>query len=73
MTASDTAPGVGDPACPHVARDEGVCRACGHCLHELILNLACFHCGSTDLDPVALSNKPADQALIPADRLRRKP
>jgi hypothetical protein len=62
--------GFGDPTCPHVARDEGVCVRCGHCAHEIILNGACFVCGSTELDPIAMSPKPA--ALIAADALARK-
>lgn len=61
-----------DPAsCPHVERRDGVCVHCGDCLHEIILNGACYFCGSTDLDGVAVSPKPAD-AIIPADRLVRK-
>jgi hypothetical protein len=60
-------------ACAHADRVDGVCTACGHCLHELILNGACYYCGSADLDPVALSPKPADP-IVPASRLvRRKP
>ena len=65
------APGEGDPACTHGARTEGVCDACGHCEHEVILNAACFLCGTTDLDPVALSPKKTP-ALIDAARLIRK-
>ncbi len=64
-------PGFGDPTCPHGERREGVCVACGHCLHEVILNGACFLCGTTDLDPIALSPKKPPQ-LIAADRLVRK-
>jgi hypothetical protein len=57
--------------CPHVDRDErGVCRACGDCLHDVILNGACVYCGSTDLDAVAIS--PKKDPLIPLDRLRKK-
>lgn len=63
-------PGAGDPTCPHVERDLGVCVRCGHCSHELILNSACYFCGTTDLDPIALSPKPP--AVIPADHLVRK-
>lgn len=63
-------PGFGDPTCPHVERDDGVCVRCGHCAHEVILNGACFICGSTDLDPIALSNKPVP--LIAPDSLVRK-
>ena len=64
--------GFGDPTCPHVERDEGVCIACGHCAHDVILNGACFLCGSTDLDPIALSPK-KPQGLIAPGRLTRKP
>jgi hypothetical protein len=56
--------------CTHAERREGVCVACGHCQHEVILNGACFLCGTTDLDPIALSPKPAH--LIGADQLVRK-
>jgi hypothetical protein len=61
--------GYGDPTCSHGERVEGVCIACGHCLHEVILNGACFLCGTTDLDPVAQSPRPE---LIAPDRLTRK-
>ena len=61
------APGKGDPRCPHLERENGICLVCGHCAHDVILNGACFYCGTTELDPVALSPK-----LIPADRLRKK-
>jgi hypothetical protein len=63
-------PGQGDPNCPHTERHEGVCVACGHCLHEVILNAACFLCGTTDLDPIALS--PKKSGLIGAEQLVRK-
>ena len=63
-------PGAGDPSCPHRERHEGVCVACGHCVHEVILNGACFLCGTTDLDPIALS--PKKPALVPPDQLVRK-
>jgi hypothetical protein len=62
------APGPGDPSCPHVARDErGVCLACGHCLHDVILNGACLYCGATDFPPP--THKPA---VIPLDRLKKR-
>jgi hypothetical protein len=61
---------VPDP-CPHENRHEGVCTACGDCAHEVILNGACFLCGTTDLDPIALSPK-KPPALIPAEGLARK-
>jgi len=59
--------GEGDPNCAHRERNEGVCVVCGHCLHEVVLNGACFLCGSTELDPVAMSPK-----LIAPDQLVRK-
>lgn len=64
-------PGAGDPACPHAEREERVCTRCGHCEHDLVLNGACFHCGTTELDPIAMSPK-QPPALIPPDRLVRK-
>ena len=64
-------PGHGDPTCAHAVRELGICAVCGHCDHELILNGACYFCGTTELDPVALSNKPAP-TVIPADQLVRK-
>jgi hypothetical protein len=57
--------------CPHTERREGVCTACGDCLHEVILNGACFLCGTTELDPIAMSPKQA-AALIPPSRLTKK-
>ena len=71
MTAPRPPAGPGRADCPHLERVEGVCVACGHCLHELILNRACYHCGATDLDPAELSRKPASD-VVPADRLRRR-
>ncbi|HEY0194732.1 MAG TPA: hypothetical protein VGC42_26650 [Kofleriaceae bacterium] len=71
MTA-DIVPGPGDPGCPHVERDAGVCVRCGHCAHELILNGACYFCGTTELDPIAMSPKKPGATLIPADQLWRK-
>ncbi|HEX2690548.1 MAG TPA: hypothetical protein VHN14_28225 [Kofleriaceae bacterium] len=69
MTAPPPA-GCGDPTCPHRERDAGVCTQCGHCDHELILNGACYFCGTTDLDPIALS--PKKPAVIPPQQLIRK-
>jgi hypothetical protein len=63
-------PGKGNPTCPHDVRDVGVCIRCGHCAHELVLNGACYFCGSTDLDPVAMSPRPP--RVIPPDHLIRK-
>ena len=65
------APGPGDPSCPHLTRTEGVCDACGHCTHEVVLNAACLYCGTTDLDPVAMSPKKSPDVIAP-DRLVRK-
>lgn len=62
--------GAGDPTCPHTERDEGVCLRCGHCEHAVILNGACYLCGTEDLDPIALSPKKLD--VIPPDQLVRK-
>ena len=64
-------PGYGDPTCLHSARENGICTRCGHCAHELILNGACYYCGTTDLDPIALSPK-KPPAVIPPDQLVRK-
>jgi hypothetical protein len=64
---------TGDPACPHTEREAGVCVRCGHCEHELILNGACYFCGTTELDPIALSPKKPAPAVIPASQLVRKP
>ncbi len=63
-------PGFGDPTCTHVERREGVCTRCGHCVHDVILNGACFLCGTTELDPIAMSPKKLD--VIPANSLVRK-
>ncbi len=63
-------PGHGDPTCAHSVRETGICVRCGHCDHELILNGACYFCGTTELDPIALS--PKKPAVIPADQLVRK-
>lgn len=69
---TEPAPGHGDPSCAHRVRDAGVCVDCGHCDHELILNRACYFCGTTDLDPIAQS--PRRPSLIGPDQLvRRKP
>ena len=65
-------PGPGRDDCPHPHRVEGVCETCGHCIHDVILNGACLYCGTTDLDPVALSPKKTE-ALIAPGRLTRKP
>ncbi len=64
--------GPGDLACPHVDRDEGVCNACGHCLHEVVLNGACYLCGTTELDPVAMSPK-KPTLIAPKQLVRKKP
>lgn len=58
------------PPCPHTERKEGVCVVCGDCLHEVVLNGACFLCGTTDLDPIAMS--PKKSGLIAPGQLVRK-
>ena len=70
MTETRPPAGFGDPTCSHAERAEGVCVACGHCEHALILNGACYFCGTTDLDPIALS--PKKDGLVPAEQLVRK-
>jgi hypothetical protein len=57
--------------CPHLERVEGVCSACGHCLHEVVLNGACFYCGTTELDPIEISPKPTAD-FVPANRLGKR-
>lgn len=66
-------PPTPNAACQHPEREDGVCTTCGHCAHDIILNGACYFCGSTDIDAIAISPKPAD-ALVPAHALvRNKP
>ena len=65
-------PGPGRDDCDHDQRIEGICTACGHCMHEVVLNAACLYCGTTDLDPVAMSPKKTGD-VVPVDRLRRRP
>ena len=73
LTDARRTPAAGDPACPHLERAEGICVQCGHCIHDVILNGACFYCGTTDIDPVAISPKqPAQPPVIPAASLVRK-
>jgi hypothetical protein len=57
--------------CAHLERDDrGICVACGHCIHDVVLNGACVYCGSTDIDPAERS--PRKDLLIPPDQLTRK-
>jgi hypothetical protein len=42
-------------------------------VHDVVLNGACFYCGTTELDPEQMSPKKQAPALIPIDRLKRKP
>lgn len=58
-------------ACAHAERKDGICVACGDCLHELVLNGACYYCGSEDIDPVAMSPKKLPE-LVAAESLARK-
>ena len=59
------------PPCAHPDRVDGICTTCGDYSHEVVLNGACYFCGSTALDAIALSPKPADQ-IVPANRLVRR-
>jgi len=63
--------GVTD-GCRHLRADGGRCQDCGRCIHDVVLNGACFACGETDL---TVSVKPAEaEQVVPASRLRvRKP
>jgi hypothetical protein len=62
--------GAGDAGCPHTTRDDrSVCIACGHCVHDVILNGACLYCGATDLPPITHKDPPD---LVPPDRLKRR-
>ena len=72
MTDAPTTPppGYGDPTCSHAVRTEGVCDRCGHCIHDVVLNGACMYCGTTELDPIAMS--PKKGIVIPAASLVRK-
>lgn len=72
MATSRPPPGFGDPTCGHDERREGVCVRCGHCLHDVVLNGACFLCGTTDLDPIAMSPKPP-LVIPPGSLVRKKP
>jgi hypothetical protein len=56
--------------CRHEQRRDQVCTVCGHCEHDVVLNGACFYCGATDLDPMALSPKPAAEFIAPGRLLR---
>lgn len=62
----------GSLPCLHPNKREGLCPDCGACDHEVILNGACLLCGTTDLDPIAMSPKKVDPSVIPVERLRRK-
>ena len=57
-------------SCPHTERKDGVCPACGDCLHAVILNGACYYCGETDLAP-RVEPPASDRDIVPADRLKR--
>jgi len=49
-----------------------VCDVCGHCTHEVILNAACLYCGTTELDPIALSPKKPPAVIAPERLVRKK-
>jgi flavoprotein len=61
---------VDPPRCAHIEVVEGRCAGCGECVHEVILNGACYHCRATEL---AVTVEPVRQTakLVPAERLRR--
>lgn len=65
-TSNEAAPG-----CAHVRVTESQCQDCGSCIHDVVLNGACFYCGSEDLDPIAMSPK-SRAVVIPATALVRK-
>lgn len=58
--------------CPHSERKDGICVACGDCLHELVLNGACYYCGSEDIDPIAMSPKKLRELVAPEALARKK-
>jgi hypothetical protein len=58
--------------CRHSERRDGVCVDCGDCLHEVVLNGACFYCGTTDLDPIAMSPKKPPELIAPGQLVRKK-
>jgi hypothetical protein len=53
-------------------REHGICVACGHCDHDVILNGACFYCGTTDIDGVAISPKKMPDVIAPERLVRKK-
>lgn len=55
--------------CAHPKVSESRCQACGDCLHEVVLNGACYYCGARDIEVTV--KEPADP-VVPADRLRRR-
>jgi hypothetical protein len=60
---------VSEERCSHPERVDGVCRECGDCAHEVVLNGACFYCGAED---VQVTVKPvAESAFVPTSRLRK--
>jgi hypothetical protein len=71
MADLPAAGGAPPEACAHLALSaEGRCRECGECVHELVLNGACYACGQTDL---VLTNKPTARAeIVPAARLTER-
>ena len=71
MASTGTSRPGDQDTCSHTTRADGVCTACGHCMHEVVLNGACYFCGATELDGVALSPRPAD-TIIPVARLHQK-
>jgi hypothetical protein len=56
--------------CAHLSRRDGVCIACGDCLHEIVLNGACYFCGADETEVAAKPQAKSD--FVPKDRLRRR-
>ncbi|MEM9490402.1 MAG: hypothetical protein AAGC55_14745 [Myxococcota bacterium] len=60
-------------SCPHHERVDGVCQACGHCLHEIILNGECYFCASRDIDGASVSPRSVDTVIPASSLVRRRP
>ena len=55
--------------CRHFEVVDSVCAACGACLHEIVLNGACYYCGA---EGVVVTNKPEPaDPVVPLARLRK--
>ena len=56
------------PDCRHPEVSESVCAVCGACVHDFVLNGACYACGATDIE---VTVKSAATDLVPAGNLVR--